>query len=101
MPGQPHEEFVLGGMAAMGAGFFTNPLEVVKTRMQLQGELKARGQYAVHYRNSLHAFYTIFKSDGIIALQSGLIPALWYQKDFQLWLLHTLLKLQLKHYGKS
>lgn len=79
MPGQLHEEFVLGGMAAMGAGFFTNPLEVVKTRMQLQGELKARGQYAVHYRNSLHAFYTIFKSDGIIALQSGLIPALWYQ----------------------
>ncbi|XP_052082588.1 solute carrier family 25 member 35-like [Mytilus californianus] len=79
MPGRPHEEMLLGGLAAVGAGFFTNPLEVVKTRMQLQGELKARGHYAVHYRNSLHAVYTIFKSDGIIRLQSGLVPALWYQ----------------------
>ncbi|CAC5418828.1 SLC25A34_35 [Mytilus coruscus] len=79
MPGRPHEEMLLGGLAAVGAGFFTNPLEVVKTRMQLQGELKARGHYAVHYRNSLHAIYTIFKSDGIIRLQSGLVPALWYQ----------------------
>lgn len=33
-------EFLLGGLATCGAGFFTNPLEVVKTRMQLQGELK-------------------------------------------------------------
>ena len=79
MPGKPHEEVILGGLAACGAGFFTNPLEVVKTRMQLQGELKARGQYAVHYRHSLHAIYTIFKSDGIVSLQGGLVPALWYQ----------------------
>lgn len=43
-------EFLIGGIAACGAGFFTNPLEVVKTRMQLQGELQARGQHAIHYR---------------------------------------------------
>ena len=29
-------EFALGGLAACGACFFTNPLDVVKTRMQLQ-----------------------------------------------------------------
>jgi len=40
----------MGGMAAVGAGVFTNPLEVVKIRMQLQGELQAKGQYSVHYR---------------------------------------------------
>ena len=62
-------EFLLGGVAACGAGFFTNPLEVVKTRMQLQGELKARGQYAVHYKNVFHAAYTIIKNDGILAIQ--------------------------------
>ncbi|XP_005096117.1 solute carrier family 25 member 35 [Aplysia californica] len=72
-------EFVLGGLATCGAGFFTNPLEVVKTRMQLQGELKALGQYAVHYRNALHAFITIARSDGLLALQSGLVPAIYYQ----------------------
>lgn len=72
-------EFVLGGIATSGAGFFTNPLEVVKTRMQLQGELKAKGQYTVHYRHVFHAFYTIARNDGIKALQKGLVPALWYQ----------------------
>lgn len=72
-------EFILGGIATSGAGFFTNPLEVVKTRMQLQGELKAKGQYPVHYRHVFHAFYTIARNDGIKALQKGLVPALWYQ----------------------
>lgn len=72
-------EFLLGGLAACGAGFFTNPLEVVKTRIQLQGELRARGHYTVHYRNVFHAFYAIGKHDGLRALQSGLSPALWYQ----------------------
>uniref|UniRef100_A0A1B6D351 Solute carrier family 25 member 35 n=1 Tax=Clastoptera arizonana TaxID=38151 RepID=A0A1B6D351_9HEMI len=72
-------EFVIGGLSAVGAGCFTNPLEVVKTRLQLQGELKARGQYAVHYRNFFHAFYVIGKNDGILALQKGLVPALWHQ----------------------
>ncbi|KAJ9596260.1 hypothetical protein L9F63_027115, partial [Diploptera punctata] len=47
-------EFVLGGVAAIGAGFFTNPLDVIKTRLQLQ-------------------------ADGVLALQKGLVPALWYQ----------------------
>ncbi|KAH3858337.1 solute carrier family 25 member 35-like [Dreissena polymorpha] len=72
-------EFCLGGMAACCAGLFTNPLEVVKTRMQLQGELQKKGAYIIHYRNSFHAFYTIGKTDGLLALQKGLVPALWYQ----------------------
>lgn len=72
-------EFLIGGIAACGAGFFTNPLEVVKTRMQLQGELQARGQHAIHYRNSFHAIKTIVKTDGVLAIQNGLVPALWYQ----------------------
>jgi solute carrier family 25 protein 34/35 len=72
-------EFVLGGVAAVGAGFFTNPLDVIKTRLQLQGELQARGLYAVHYKGFFHAFYAVAKADGLLALQKGLVPALWYQ----------------------
>jgi solute carrier family 25 protein 34/35 len=72
-------EFVIGGLAAVSAACFTNPLEVVKTRLQLQGELKAKGQYTVHYRNFFHAFYIIGKTDGLLALQKGLVPSLIHQ----------------------
>lgn len=72
-------EFFIGGAATMAASVFTNPLEVAKTRMQLQGELKAKGQYTVHYKNPFHAVYTIARVDGIAALQNGLVPALWQQ----------------------
>lgn len=72
-------DFVLSGVAACGACLFTNPLEVVKTRMQLQGELQSRGSYQVYYRNVFHAFYTIGKVDGLAALQKGLAPGLVYQ----------------------
>ncbi|XP_044732978.1 solute carrier family 25 member 35-like isoform X2 [Chrysoperla carnea] len=72
-------DFIIGGVAAMGAGLFTNPLEVAKTRMQLQGELLARGKYAVHYKNAPHALYTIAKNEGILAIQKGLVPGLWVQ----------------------
>ncbi|KAK6466534.1 solute carrier family 25 member 35-like [Huso huso] len=72
-------DFVLSGAAACGACLFTNPLEVVKTRMQLQGELKAPGSYQVHYRSVFHAFYTIGKVDGLAGLQKGLVPGLLYQ----------------------
>lgn len=72
-------DFLLSGVAACGACLFTNPLEVVKTRMQLQGELRAPGTYTRHYRNVFHAFYTIGRVDGLPALQRGLLPALLYQ----------------------
>ncbi|XP_028840169.1 solute carrier family 25 member 35 [Denticeps clupeoides] len=72
-------DFLLSGAAACGACLFTNPLEVVKTRMQLQGELRRRGSYQVHYRNVFHAFYTIGKVDGLAGLQKGLAPGLVYQ----------------------
>ncbi|KAL6464143.1 hypothetical protein MHYP_G00285340 [Metynnis hypsauchen] len=72
-------DFVLGGVAACGACVFTNPLEVVKTRMQLQGELQSRGSYRVHYRNVFHAFYTIGRVEGLGGLQRGLLAGMLYQ----------------------
>ena len=72
-------ELAIGATAALCAGFFTNPIDVVKIRLQLQGELEARGSYKRIYRNTFHAAYVIAKHEGIFALQSGIVPALGFQ----------------------
>lgn len=72
-------EFATGALAAVGAGFFTNPVDVVKVRLQLQGELEARGTYKKIYKNTIHAAYIIAKHEGVLSLQAGLVPALAFQ----------------------
>ena len=72
-------EFAIGAVAAVCAGFFTNPIDVIKIRLQLQGELEARGTYKRIYRNTFHAAYQIARHEGVLALQSGLVPALGFQ----------------------
>lgn len=69
----------MGAAAAVGAGLFTNPIDVVKIRLQLQGELEARGSYKRIYKNTFHTAYLIGKHEGILALQSGLAAALGFQ----------------------
>lgn len=63
--------FLAGGVAACGAVTFTNPIELVKTRMQLQGELSANSSKM--YRNPIQAFAVIFRNEGIRGLQQGLV----------------------------
>ncbi|OWR52251.1 Solute carrier family 25 member 35 [Danaus plexippus plexippus] len=72
-------DMAMGGTSAMFATLFTNPIEVVKTRLQLQGELVSRGKQAVVYKNVPHGLYTIAKNEGIIALQNGLPAMLGFQ----------------------
>ncbi|KAG5275085.1 hypothetical protein AALO_G00143400 [Alosa alosa] len=75
----PPLDFVLGALACCGACVFTNPLEVVKTRLQLQGELRARGSYQRHYRGVLQALWVVGRNDGLRGLQKGLSAGLLYQ----------------------
>ncbi|XP_073792434.1 solute carrier family 25 member 34 isoform X1 [Danio rerio] len=75
----PPLDFGLGALACCGACVFTNPLEVVKTRLQLQGELRARGSYRRLYRGVLQALWVVGRTDGLRGLQKGLTAALLYQ----------------------
>lgn len=47
--------------------------------LHTQGELAKKGTYPVVYRNVLHAAWTIARTEGVLALQKGLGPALVYQ----------------------
>ena len=42
----------------------TNPLEVVKVRLQLQGELVRRGQFKVVYKHLPHGMFVIARQEG-------------------------------------
>ncbi|XP_020637735.1 solute carrier family 25 member 34 isoform X2 [Pogona vitticeps] len=75
----PPVDFVLGATACCMACVFTNPLEVIKTRLQLQGELRSRGTYPRHYRGVLQAMVAVSQADGIWGLQKGLTAGLLYQ----------------------
>lgn len=67
-----HEEFLIAGLAAVGSICFTNPIDVVKTRMTLQHA------GAVEYPNVFSALWRIGRDEGLAGLQRGL-PAscLW------------------------
>ena len=52
----------------------SNPAEVAKTRLQLQGELAKEGGKKV-YKHSLDVFAKTWKKEGIRGMQRGLYPA--------------------------
>ncbi|KJA28352.1 hypothetical protein HYPSUDRAFT_33716 [Hypholoma sublateritium FD-334 SS-4] len=72
------EGFVCGGIAACIAVTVSNPAEVAKTRLQLQGELTKGGGKKV-YSNVFDVFAKTWKHEGLRGLQRGLAPAYAYQ----------------------
>ncbi|NXL66841.1 S2534 protein, partial [Chordeiles acutipennis] len=75
----PVTDLVLGATAGCLACVLTNPLEVVKTRLQLQGELQPPGTYPRPYRGVLRAVGAVCRADGLRGLQKGLAAGLLYQ----------------------
>jgi len=72
------ESFLCGGLAACAAVTISNPAEVAKTRLQLQGELMKGGVPKV-YNNAIDTLYKTWKNEGIRGVQRGLAPAYVYQ----------------------
>lgn len=91
------DNILLGGLSSSFATVFTNPLEVsaeykfkdfekekyffqvIKTRLQLQGELAKKGAAVEPYKNFVQGFVQIAKHDGYLALQRGLSASLCFQ----------------------
>ncbi|ODQ81229.1 hypothetical protein BABINDRAFT_33657 [Babjeviella inositovora NRRL Y-12698] len=72
--------FMAGGVASCLAVTFTNPIEIVKTRLQLQGEMAAKDASVPRpYKNTFQALGAIYKNEGARALQKGLGCAYVYQ----------------------
>jgi solute carrier family 25, member 34/35 len=72
-------EFTTGSLAAMSATLFSNPMDVIKNRFQVQAELqKSNVGSRMVYRNVFQGAWVIARNEGIFALQKGLAPALGY-----------------------
>lgn len=57
---------------------FVQPLDLVKNRMQLSG----MGGKTKEYRTSIHAFTTILRQEGVVAMYAGLSAGLLRQATY-------------------
>ncbi|KAM3177036.1 hypothetical protein ACTXT7_005293 [Hymenolepis weldensis] len=77
-PVPKYMKFVLGGSAGMMATCVVQPLDLVKTRMQISGE----GGAAKAYNNTFHALSSIVRQEGALKLYTGLSAALLRQATY-------------------
>lgn len=62
----------------MSAVCFTQPLDLVKNRMQLSGE----GGAAREYKTSVHAFFKILRTEGVIGIYNGISAGMLRQATY-------------------
>ncbi|MCO5571792.1 hypothetical protein L7F22_025540 [Adiantum nelumboides] len=66
------EDLVLGGVAGGSSAFLTTPLDIIKTRLQVQGSTK-------RYKGWSDAMASIWKEDGFMGFWKGSLPrVIWY-----------------------
>lgn len=71
-------KFIIGGAAGMTATCFVQPLDLIKTRMQLSGMGTAKKEF----NSSFHAGRVILQREGIFALYNGLSAGLLRQATY-------------------
>jgi solute carrier family 25 oxoglutarate transporter 11 len=64
------KEFVIGGLSGMSASAVTHPIDLIKVRMLLHGELQS------NQRAKLSIVWQVVQREGIRGLYSGLSAAL-------------------------
>lgn len=72
-------EVCCGGVGSAVAGFVTNPLDIMRTRMQVQGDLCKTGEFVKHYHNIPQGIARVVREEGVLALQKGLGAAVIWQ----------------------
>ncbi|XP_078736336.1 kidney mitochondrial carrier protein 1-like [Lampetra fluviatilis] len=83
MSGLNWKPFVYGGLASITAECGTFPIDLTKTRLQVQGQLAGDARYReVRYRGMLHALHLIARDEGPRALYSGIAPAVLRQASY-------------------
>jgi len=65
------ESFLVGGASGAAAAIFSNPMDVVKTRLMTQIRT---GGAAVRYRGVGHALVTVAREEGVQAFAKGIAP---------------------------
>ncbi|XP_032729888.1 kidney mitochondrial carrier protein 1 isoform X3 [Lontra canadensis] len=74
--------FVYGGLASITAECGTFPIDLTKTRLQIQGQTNDANFKEIRYRGMLHALVRIGKEEGLKALYSGIAPAMLRQASY-------------------
>ena len=68
------EPFILGGISSCTAELFTFPIDLVKTRLQIQGQIELSGHslnHSIKYNGMLNCFSVIAKEEGVRSLFYG------------------------------
>ena len=81
------------GIGPAGAAIFTNPFDVAKVRMQLQGEAQSGGARA--YSGSVDCIWKTFQSEGLAGTQRGLLASVLREGSknfFRIGLFHPVLE---------
>jgi len=89
--------FIASGLAGSLATCFVQPIDLIKTRMQLSGE---GGKSRVH-KTAFHAFWNILKTEGIFNLYNGLSAGIFRQATYTTTRLGVFQYLQDNYSGTS
>jgi solute carrier family 25 oxoglutarate transporter 11 len=71
-------KFGFGGLSGCGATLIVQPLDLIKTRLQLSGELGG----ARAHRSTLHAIANVVRTEGVLNMYNGLSAALFRQVTY-------------------
>ncbi|KAG7261236.1 hypothetical protein CRUP_017241 [Coryphaenoides rupestris] len=74
--------FVFGGLASVTAECGTFPIDLAKTRLQVQGQVGDSKYREIRYRGMFHAMVKICREEGVRTLYSGLAPAMLRQASY-------------------